>query len=123
MAYGLSQERLTLGNGVVFSNRKFCTLSACFFLPCLHIPVKRSPPDTKGIADIRHREGFIGGHVPEHLLGGECLRPPACSSSAPCGRKSCPCALADNLPLELRQGAKEMKDQLAPLVVVKHVTS
>ena len=37
----------------------------------------------------------------------------ACSSSAPCSRKSCPCPLADYLPLELRQGAKDVKDQLA----------
>jgi hypothetical protein len=85
-------------------------------LICLRIPVKRSPPNTKGIADIGHREGFIGGHVPEHLylLGGECLRPSACSSSAPCSCKSCPCPLADNLPLELRQGAKDVKNQLSP---------
>jgi hypothetical protein len=35
--------------------------------PCLHIPVKRRPTDTKGLADIRNRQGLISGHVPQDL--------------------------------------------------------
>jgi hypothetical protein len=90
-------------------------LSPTLSLICFHIPIKRSPVDTKGIADIRHGKGFISGHVPEHLhlFSRECLRPAAFSSSAPCSGKSCLCPLADNLPLKFSQSAKDMEDELS----------
>src|SRR5215212_599033 len=87
-----------------------------FPLPCLHIPVKRRPANTKGFTDIRNCQGFISGHVSQdlYLFNSECFWPPACSSSAPCSCKSCLCSLADDLPFKFGKSSEDMKDKLSP---------
>ena len=81
----------------------------------IDIPPQRHAGDMEGFANVPNGRGFVGIEFfhQSDLFGGEGFSSATLASSGSGRGKTGPCALADEIALELRKGTEDVEDELA----------